>query len=251
MFISQNKIVVSTAHSEHDTDFSHIEPSFLNTTHWLSHPPLELYDSVSHYLAHQVSRQPNTLINHVQRIYLHAAAKNTEHTYAALLDLYLILGKKGEKLRKRLLFQCKKILKEEQYTLLSKFSLHSEDAENECPMLAHSILCRILANNNIVSRAETNKELPVQDVIDEARDRVDYGQLNEAQVLLENALIESPERADIATDLLEIYRYTRNREALSKMLSRLSKTHFKDANTWQAIATELEQYECQLENLDE
>jgi len=245
MFIAQNKIVVSTTHNEQDTntDFSHIDPYFLNTTYWISHPPLDLYASVSHYLAHQVSRQPKILINHVQRIYLHAAAKNTEQTSAALLDLNLILGKKGEKLRKRLLFQCKKMLKKEQYALLSECFLHSEDAQNKYPMLAHSILCRIFSNNDIVSRAETNKERAALDVIDEARDRINYGQLNEAQTLLENALIESPERADIATELLEIYRYTRNKEALSKMLSRLNKTHFKNTNIWKSIATELEQYE--------
>lgn len=250
MFISQNKIVVSTTHHGQDKniDFSHIEPCFLNTTHWISHPPLELYDSVSHYLAHQISRHPNVLINHVQRIYLHASAKNAEHTYAALLDLNLVLGKKGEKLRKRLLFQCKKTLKEKQYILLNELSLHSDNAQNKHPMLAHSILCRILSNNNIVSRAENHKKLPVQDVIDEARDRIDYGQLDAAQTLLEKALIKSPERADIATELLEIYRYTRNRKALSEMLPRLAKTQFKSANIWQAMATELEQYERQPES---
>ncbi|VAW85378.1 hypothetical protein MNBD_GAMMA16-1661 [hydrothermal vent metagenome] len=250
MFISQNKTIVSEIHDGQDTniDFSYIEPCFLNRKHWISHPPLDLYDSASHYLAHQVSRQPNILINHVQRIYLHAAAKNTEHTYAALLDLYLILGEKGEKLRKRLSFQCKKFLNAEQYNVLSELSLHSENAQNEYPVLAHSILCRILSNRNIVSRTENNKELHVQNVIDEARDRVDYGQVNEAQTLLEKALIESPERADIATDLLEIYRYTRNREALSDMLSNLTKTQFKDAHTWKTIASELEQYERQLES---
>jgi len=245
MFISQNKTVVSITRDDQDIniDFSYIEPCFLNRVHWISHPPLKLYDSASHYLAHQISRHPHILINHVQRIHLHAAAKNTEKTYGALFDLYLVLGEKGEKLRKRILFQCKKILRKEQYTLLSEFSFNSENAKNEYPMLAQSILYRVCSSHNIVSQIKTNKELHAQDVIDEARERIDYGQLNEAQTLLEKAFIESPERADIATDLLEIYRHTRNKEALSEMLLHLSGTHFKDANTWKAVASMLEKYE--------
>ncbi|NOY73504.1 MAG: hypothetical protein GXP14_14250 [Gammaproteobacteria bacterium] len=242
MFISQSKIVITKSSYAHDEsiDMHNINPCFLNRKNWISNPPLNLYEAASHYLAHQISRLPTTLVNHVQRIALHAAAKNPEQTYAALLDLYLILGEKGEKLRKRLLFQCKEVLEDDQYQVISALTIHSNNTQNEYPLLPHSILCKKPSSNNLVAKSNLHQEQLLQDVIDEGRHLVDCGQLDEAQTLLEQALIKSPERADIATDLLEIYRYTRNKNALSETLKQLAATPFKDTEKWETLASELD-----------
>ena len=250
MFISQTENIVTTNRDAPDLNLETtlLDPCFISKKYWISKPPLKLYESISHYLSHQVSRLPDALSSHVQRVCLHAAAKNSEQTYAALLDLNFVLGDKGLRLRKRLLFQCKEVLEESHYKALTERTIQPANQQSHCPWSKYAVLYTIPSNNQIVSRSEPRTDLEQLDVINEARDFLDNGQLTEAQTLLENALIESPERADIATDLLEIYRHTRNKDALSTMLNKLAESNHRDTESWAALSSELDQSNHQLEN---
>jgi hypothetical protein len=57
--------------------------------------------------------------------------------------------------------------------------------------------------------------------------------VEEARELLEKAVLEEPWRGDLQTELLEIYRYTRDEKNLAAMRTRLEAMDITLPDTWQ------------------
>jgi hypothetical protein len=81
----------------------------------------------------------------------------------------------------------------------------------------------------------------IQDPLQEAREHLEYGQLEEARQVLESAILAQPLRLDLHRDLLEIYRRSQAREAFLTMQRRLNIQTHPLADAWHAVADFFEQ----------
>ena len=65
---------------------------------------------------------------------------------------------------------------------------------------------------------------------------MEYGQLEQALEVLENAILEIPDRFDIQNELLELYVVTKNKLAYIKMTSQLTECQLNISIEWQNSA---------------
>jgi tetratricopeptide (TPR) repeat protein len=191
---------------------------------------------VQDYFAHLIARYPADLRTHVQRINFHVARGEPERTYGALLDLFIALGEKGESLRKRMLQAAYSILTKE---TLEVFSVNVErgiSSTDVTPTAGSSVLTKGLqGTSQLVTRLEAN-HAPSQDALSEAHICLEYGQISEAQSILEQALLAQPEREELHQDLLEIYQSTGDRQRFHEMLDALDKNQNPYSELWELMA---------------
>lgn len=191
---------------------------------------------VAEHLAHRVTRSPNDLRAHAQRLLLHVRRQDRDRTYGALLDIFLVLGAAGEAFRSRMLDTSAGVLGPK---LTAIFKQHLEpglDASAQVPISPHSRLCRgDTGASEVVTREETESDEGYDPLVD-ARDLIDLGQFVEAQQVLEKAVFDDPEREDLTLDLLELYRYTRDDMSFLAMQKRLENKSPEAAERWAALA---------------
>lgn len=185
------------------------------------------------YLARQVARAPGDLCRHIQRINLFLQQEAGEETYGALLDLFIVLGPKGLPLRWRMLRAAKHCLSTEQYQALRQHLESGVHATDAMPIGGNSMLSKgLTGSNQLVVNEAVAAELE-RDPLVESREHLEYGQVEEARELLEKAVLEEPWRGDLQTELLEIYRYTRDEKNLAAMRTRLEAMDITLPDTWQ------------------
>jgi len=206
-------------------------PSGIDQQDWSSH------------LAYQVARQPGNLQNHTRRIRLHLARKDAEALYGALLDLYLVLGDKGGALRGRLLRQARGLLSRERHDLFLTHYKHGLQRSQPLPASRHCVLGNFFTGKRpLVKRRDNTANATaatVPDPLRQARDEIIYGNVTEAQHILERALLARPEQVDLQKELLEIYLHTRSREDLERMREQLGSATTSAATDWESVRKQL------------
>ncbi len=169
----------------------------------------------SDYLAHCLARRPLDLIRHVQRINLHSDRADPERLFAALVDLFIALGDRGEPLRRRMLDGARRQLGQERLQLLDQSLPTGLTANHRLGDIPGSVLGRPVDGVlDVVVRSA--RRSVTRSVLEEARALVDEGHIGEAQSLLEATLADTPHEAGLAEELLLIYRATRNRQGYLK-----------------------------------
>jgi hypothetical protein len=195
-----------------------------------------LQDKFTEYFGYSVARNPNDLLTHVQRINLHVRNKEADRAEGALLDLFIVLGKKGTALREHMLKIVNPLLNQKaKEFFLVNFS-HGISATDVMPGSAYSVLTKAVSGTTeLVQQVEAlqNEDL---DPLQEARDCLEYGQIIEAQCILEAAIIEQPDRAEIHHELLDIYRYTADEVSFYAMRNQLEAMHNPLAQLWEGMA---------------
>jgi len=188
------------------------------------------------YLSTLLVRNPLGLRRHVQRIYLLIDSDNPELLFGALVDLNLVLKDKGLDLRTTLLERAKVHLGDDQYQYLYQHLDKGLSKEQVLPVTAGSLYDRALVGlQDIVGRAKQEIDNGELDALTEAASLLEYGQLDEARRLLENALLETPEDGMIEAELLAIYRATRNKEAFEQMRKRLQDNGLTLSPEWEQL----------------
>jgi tetratricopeptide (TPR) repeat protein len=176
------------------------------------------------YLAYISSEQPDNLLNHVRRIFTHLKYKQSEQLYGAMVDLFIALGDKGERLRFNLLQKSKKVISQEHYDLFLTHFKQGLQPHHSLPASQHSVLGNFISGDmRFVTKHDTaqqthNREI---DPLELAKEELNYGNTTVAQEILEEALLQSPARLGLHYSLLEIYRYTRSIDDLINMEKRL------------------------------
>jgi hypothetical protein len=90
-------------------------------------------------------------------------------------------------------------------------------ATDALPLAAGSVLSKgVTGTTNLVQRLGIVSSHGL-DPLDEARNCLEYGQVDKAQCLLEAATLQAPEREALHRELLDIYRHTRDSDALVAM----------------------------------
>ena len=123
-------------------------------------------------------------------------------------------------MRSRLLQQYRSNLSDDQYTALVQYS-ESNAFVGQAPFSIASVLTKgvtgtcALVRPNAAVRSEQNSVDPLQ----EAREYLEYSQIEAAQEVLERAVLKNPEWIELQTELLGLYRAGRDVENFQKDLS--------------------------------
>ncbi|MBP1149220.1 MULTISPECIES: type IV pilus assembly protein FimV [Methylocaldum] len=186
------------------------EPAFLIEDSLQPNPLcLGTENDVADYLAHSVSAVPDNLLRHTQRVLHHYHQNDRDGLYAALLDLFIALEHRGPSLRKRLLTGARDRLRKDCYARLDRWLECGNTPDwAELPPAGQSVLAPgVIGSLNLV-QVSIDASDEERDPLVEAREHIEYSQIDQARAVLEGALFRLPERTDLLEELLLLYRAT-------------------------------------------
>jgi tetratricopeptide (TPR) repeat protein len=205
------------------------------TNNGLSPPKGVDHDHWATHLAHISSQEPGNLLNHVRRIFIHLKGKQPEQLYGALVDLYIALGDKGERLRFSLLQKSRNLISQERYDLFLTYFKQGLQPYHSLPASQYSVLgnffsgeMRFVSEQKIEHQSDNRKIDPLEI----AKEELNYGNVTVAQQILEQAILQSPSRLGLHYGLLEIYRYTRSLDDLIDMENQLGENIGNAQTAW-------------------
>jgi hypothetical protein len=198
-------------------------------------------NQVANYLDHAITRAPQELRSHVQRIYLHLQGKDSEAVYGALVDLFIVLKAGGRSLRERMLKLAKAHLEDHHHRFLHHHLETGITELQEIPACRTSLLSKGISGTSRLVIKGTSRFSAYQDPLQLARDHLEYGQIEQARQVLEKALLEQPSRPELQADLLDIYKRTHARDAFQTMHRRLQGLRHPQLQAWRELAVFFQQ----------
>jgi len=179
-------------------------------------------DIISAHLSHKVTRNKKDLRSHSERIYLFIKHRDAVALYGALVDLFLVLGSSGIALRKRVLLNARFLLSNHELHILRQSLLLGLTTEVGLPSAGQALLTHGLTsvNRQFIQKhnAGTGTEMSL---IEEAMSYIEYGQLEQAQSILQGAIVDNPSQLELHDSLLEILQKTGDKEQFSSSYRRL------------------------------
>lgn len=196
----------------------------------------ELADRTANYLAYYVARSPRCLLAHVQRVDLHIRRNESKGVLGALLDLFVVLGTRGAPLRKRMLSLAKPTLNQDEFEFFTTHFEQGVSPTDVLPNAEYSVLtCSIRGTTELAKHTEDTRSQD-QDPLQEALEYLEFGQIDEAQRLLETAILEQPERTALHSELLEIYQHAADKAGFDAMRLRLESIGQPFGGTWESMS---------------
>lgn len=180
---------------------------------------LAAFDASLAHLEHCILDNPSGLRSHVRRIFLLMDHGNSTDLPGALVDLLIALGDKGQALKRHLLALAAPQLPSAVAALLEQ---HLESGFAPWRVFSPAVRSSLLllgysGEHELVHRRDAEQAGGYTDAMEEARDRLAYGQLDAAREVLEQVLRQTPDHAEAAAELLAIYRSTKDAERLALM----------------------------------
>jgi tetratricopeptide (TPR) repeat protein len=159
-------------------------------------------------LGHRILGQPTDLRAHVQRILLLIKLGDGAALYSALLDLMIALGTHGQALKQRMLGLAKPLLAPATLNFLQQHLEAGFIANDPEIARVRGALLRqsTMQGQPLVRRVDGGGSTPVVSVMEQVDSLLEYGQLEHAVELLENALLLDPDQEAEAILLLDLYR---------------------------------------------
>ena len=189
------------------------------------------------FLTHAIARTPGDLYRHVQRINLYIKSVELEGLYGALLDLFISLKANGRPLRERMLKISKPLLDEEQYQFLLQHLNKGITAIDAVPRSNASVLAKgVVGTSQLVCKLD-NRKVQIQDPLEEAYQYLEYGQIDQAQQVLEDAILGDPMRMEFYHDLIDIYQRTNARESFLTMQEKLHRNAAALPDEWHELVS--------------
>lgn len=196
-------------------------------------------DSALHYLGHRIVNHPLDLRSHVQRILLLIRQEDGASLYGALVDLLIALGDKGLALKRRMLDLATPLLNR---TSLVSLQRQLESGIRACdPDIARvrgSLLrAGSCGTDPLVLRHKAQGGAVKRTPLEEARELVEYGQLEQALETLEDALLRDPDQAEVAAELLELYTRMGEFQRMEAMREQMLINFGRAPESWPAVAS--------------
>lgn len=184
------------------------------------------YPRIIAFLDGRIIRQPQELRSHVQRIFLLIAMADRARLFGALVDLYIALGAAGEALKQRCLSRAEPLLDAQKLTFL-ECNLRSglRACDPALARVAHAVLSLGCCGSTELIHKNHAAAHGYEGAYEEALDCLEYGQLNEARRVLEEAVLAAGDDARVTRLLLEIYQRAKDPGAIASMRERLIKRH--------------------------
>jgi hypothetical protein len=194
-------------------------------------------DRLADYLCHRIARFSGDVSAHSSRILLHLRRGDRDATYGALVDLFVGLGEHDRPYREHVLKRAAGVLSPQQHAALRRHLETGLTANDPLPSAPHSVLIRgLTGTTHLVVAATEAAESLLQNHVAQSRRLLAMGRAAEAKELLEKSLLDDPTNSEIGTELLEIYRITRDRSGPEALSRRLSDKSAEAAQTWAALA---------------
>ena len=194
------------------------------------------HNNALEFLCYQIARKPKDLINHVRRIHYCFRENLNDALYAAIIDLFSVLkGKEAAKFGFRMYRGVKSKLTENQRAELEKLLSGSFIKLNEWPLTRYSVLSRGMQGVAVIyqsGKATSSHSAKTKDPLSLAQDYIEFSQLTEAREVLETALLETPERVDLAMELIQLYKSTRDIENFELFYNKISELGSSLQESW-------------------
>ena len=186
-------------------------------------------------LIHRVSRKPRCLVAHVERICYCFEHQFNEQLFGALVDLFIILNRCGQALRRRMIMGSISSLTENQYKTLVKHLKSDSPEIDKLPISRYSIFSNGMeSTTRMVDIVEDSREL-AEDPLMLARASIEYSQLENATRILEQAILDQPERMELHNELILLYRATRNENEFNRFYQLLSQKIKNVPSEWNQL----------------
>lgn len=185
-------------------------------------------------LVYSVTRKPKCLVNHMQRISFCFQNRLNEQLFAAIVDLFVVLNLVGQKLSWRVVLGAKSRLSSEQFNELKHYL--KSDSVYATPLSGnkYSVFSKgFVGVNKMIQQIE--QQVQTSDPLTIALDHIEYCQLEEAKTVLEEAILEQPERQDLRLELSSLYKSTGDSNRFHQMLARLSRSGVSITDDWNQL----------------
>jgi len=182
-------------------------------------------------LVFNIARKPRHLPSHIQRIVICYKNSWSGRLLAALMDFLIVLNGRGKAISQRVLFGAKSRLTEDDLRLLQDFL--SDKAAAKWPNTnQYAVFSRGLEGTGHLIGQAKQIQKPDYDPLDLARDHIEYSQLDEAKRVLQQAVLEDPNRVALQEQLLELYWSTRDHEGFMAMFKQMQQASFSMIEGW-------------------
>ncbi|PPD35103.1 MAG: hypothetical protein CTY19_03110 [Methylomonas sp.] len=215
---STNLFVMTAAESEASGPFMDHEAIFFESSNLST-------------LVLKVRRKPDDLMAHVRRIYFCYLHALSDPLYAALLDLLIVLDDKGHDLSRRLITGCRSQLGSEQLLALNTTSHDVQQVQGN----KYSLFTKGLIGTLHLLQSRDQQQIH-HDALALAQDFIEYSQLEEAMLTLEQALMRESARPDIQMLLLELYQSTSSSERFRQQYGSMTEKGVPLIDAWGALA---------------
>ncbi|NOQ17125.1 MAG: hypothetical protein GQ581_08705 [Methyloprofundus sp.] len=185
-------------------------------------------------LVFAIRKNPKDLMAHMQRIMICYEHKEEAQLYAAVADFFVVLKDAGLAIKQRMIMGVRgKLSADARQSLL--------DGINDNRLVVGNTYCVLTSgiasySEMVFTPVESKVDL-VHDPLQIARDYIEYSQLEQAQKVLEDAVLSDPERVEIHNDLLELYRLTNNNDGFNEIYTALSDVHHPMKAQWNDLKT--------------
>lgn len=196
------------------------------------------------YYSHHIARFPLDLRAHAQRLFWGVDHDASNLLVGALQDLFIALDESGNALKQKLLDITKPKLESRDVAYFEKWLASGERSDYSHRL--GSVLDNGLPGQpqKLVTPAQSSEDsvASYDNTIDEARACLEYGQVEEAQKILEDELQRDSRNDEVAQELLNIYQYTRDAAALEASTQQLLKDGVTLSETWKQTQTEAQDW---------
>ena len=182
-------------------------------------------DAAWHFYSCAIKRSPGNLSLHTHRVFFAITHKDGIFLSGALHDLFYVLKDAGEALRIRLLKASRPILDKDETAYFAKWIKTDAKKKMEYRWVAGSVLAEGLvgADQDLITIEKSAASTASLSPLEEAQSCIEYGQLEMAQSILQDALNSSDQ--------------ANNKTVLQKELDNLQ--HYLKKNKKKQLATTL------------
>lgn len=208
--------------------------SLQNTGGFLNNTENSQYDDELEKLVFLVTKKPKCLANHTQRISYCFRKNLNEQLFAAIVDLLVVLNQQGHAISWRVVLGAKSRLSPEHFNELKNYLKNGCANANLLSGNNYSVFCKGFVGINEMIQ-QMDKEEQINDPLIIALDHIEYSQLDEAKTVLEEAILEQPERQDLRLELCNLYKSTGDSNRFHQMLARLTRLGVSITDDWNQL----------------
>ena len=192
-------------------------------------------EQVCDFLSHQIARQPQNLLAHVQRIKLAASHGLQNYLRGGLTDLFIALGDRGEALRALMLQQARGVLQDEDMASLEQMLAAGVDARTVIEEPGVSVLCRGVSGRTDVIEVSTRAEASQLGPLEQALADIEASQLDQAREVLEKSILEGTSDREQQELLFDLYRKTADHLHFAALFANVGEDQIHAPEAWRAL----------------
>jgi hypothetical protein len=184
---------------------------------------LELFQATN-YFEYSLKKNPKDLSRHLQRVQFFLKTKYSHELYAALCDLFIVLGGLGIALRTRLLQLSKSKLSKQQIKVLVAHINDDSLGAELYTLPNHCYFKKKKLDKLKLYESSESEILKIEDVMATADSYIENSQFNTALDYMEKHLISDQENEELTIKLISLYKALNYRDEFNQAYKVFSNT---------------------------